>query len=50
VQHVALDRREVELLTHRRQVFPLGEEEPHEELPGTPRIGVRHPAHETNYT
>ena len=34
VQHVALDRREIEFALRRRQVLPLREEELHQELPG----------------
>ena len=43
VKDVALGGGEVDLAADRRQVFPLREEEPHEELPGSAGIlVVRH--------
>jgi hypothetical protein len=49
VQHVALDRREVELRARRRQVRSLRKEELHQELPGTTGIvmGLIHHDHYT---
>ena len=38
VQHMALDRRELEVRVRRQQMLPLREEKFHEKLPGWPRI------------
>ena len=40
VQHMALRRRKLELRGQRRQVRPLGEEEPHQQLPGVAGVGL----------
>jgi hypothetical protein len=49
VQHVALDRGEIEFGARTRQVRSLREEEFHEELPGSTRILIC-PIHREHYS